>query len=221
MKKAVVLTIIGLVGLGSLLCLTSDGFCDYIEYLTTSYFNVESRADIIECGVGYLEADETWSEYLTASYFSVESAAGINELTVNGIWVGTTNFYSAFLALKDDVDTHLAEDEILTCSNVEDCFGKSSGSSASASIQCSGQSALSKGTAIVPFDDAFAGSVDAAKPIIVLVTPTDAACKGIAVVKTGINEQLEGKTVSGFCAVELNGGGSDSTFNWQALGTRK
>ena len=88
-------------------------------------------------------------------------------------------------------------------------------------IECSGQSVLSKGTAIIPFDEVFANSADETKPIIVLVTPTDAACKGIAVVKTGINEQYNGETVSGFCALELNGGRSDATFNWQAIATRK
>ena len=88
-------------------------------------------------------------------------------------------------------------------------------------IECSGQGALSKGTAIIPFDEVFANSADETKPIIVLVTPTNAACKGIAVVKTGINEQYNGETVSGFCALELNGGRSNATFNWQAIGTAK
>lgn len=227
MKRAVAFwMVVGLVGLGNLLCFPSNGCCEYFEYLGTSYFNVESFADIIEGYVGGLSAGdlsvdgETWSGSIVASYLNVESAAGINELTVNGIWVGTTDFYAAFLALEDEVDTHITNDEMLNCGDVEGCLWKS-GASSGASIQCSGQGALSKGMAIVPFDETFASSADATKSIIVLVTPTDAACKGIAVVKTGINKQVEGKTVSGFCAVELNGGESGSTFNWQALGTRK
>ncbi|MEJ2745709.1 MAG: hypothetical protein P8123_08520 [bacterium] len=141
---------------------------------------------------------------------------------MNYIWVGATNFYSAFLALKDAFETHESDDAILNCSDVQGCFSKRVGDTSSgSSIQCTGQSALSRGTAIVLFDDSFVDSVDETKPVIVLVTPTDAACEGIAVVRTGINEQVGDRTLSGFYAVELNDGDSASTFNWQAIGTRK
>lgn len=166
------------------------------------------------------------TSYIYTDDLEFDGCAGgtmsVGTLTVDSIWVGTTNFYSAFLDLKDDVDTHIGADEILDCGDVEGCSSKRVGStSADASIQCTGQGVLSKGTAIVLFDETFAGSVDATKPVIVLVTPTNAACEGIAVVRTGINEQVAGRTVSGFYAVELNDGESDSTFNWQAIATRK
>lgn len=169
----------------------------------------------------YVHDLEVWSDaHIADGSLEVDNDVYAGCFDANDIWIQGSSFYGAFLALKDVVETHDSEDEIRNCSDVEGCFSKS-GASAGGAIQCTGQSALSKGMAIIPFDETFAGSVDAAKPIIVLVTPTDAACKGIAVVKTGINEQIEGKTVSGFCVVELNGGESGSTFNWQALGTRK
>ena len=88
-------------------------------------------------------------------------------------------------------------------------------------IECSGQGMLSKGQAAILFDETFATSVDKDKPVLVLVTPTSANCKGIAVVRKAVGEEIDGKTVSGFLALELNGGKSNSTFDWQAIGTTK
>ena len=100
--------------------------------------------------------------------------------------------------------------------------GKSSPVTAKDStILSAGQGQLSKGSAIIMFDEVFSKEADESKPVIVVVTQTSADCNGMAVVKTEINEVRKGQTFSGFYVAELNGGNSNATFNWQAVATRK
>ncbi|MCX6340616.1 MAG: hypothetical protein NTX71_11975 [Candidatus Aureabacteria bacterium] len=142
----------------------------------------------------------------------------------NGLDVGSGNLEVHGRNILDEIDWILENCcESKSMRGAESAEGgKSSPVTAKDStILSAGQAQLSKGSAIIMFDEVFSKEADESKPVIVVVTPTSADCNGMAVMKTEINEVRKGQTFSGFYVAELNGGNSNATFNWQAVATRK
>lgn len=175
---------------GSLGYRNSSG-TEYGGYFS-SYTTGSGKSDEVSVGIGM----GAWGDLFGADIHG----------KIYGLYAEGDNFalYSHGVTYKDNVDVHLQEN------GTEERTVLYTSTSTDVTVQTSGKAVLNGGRASIAFDPAFTRSLASEESLVITVTPVGES-NGVHLMEI---------TPTGFSVVENNGGKSNATVNFIAVGKR-